>query len=101
MDLCEQVVALFPGDASHEDAVGTTAVEILFYHCVPLSHPDYALSRCLVFRKKIIFQVVPNLGDPCIGIFLSNWARLSEVFRTLEGTHDPWRAPRMERRRDR
>jgi hypothetical protein len=52
------------------------AVEIPFYHRVPLSHPDYALTRCLVFRKEIIFQVVLDLRDPCIGTFLRNWARL-------------------------
>jgi hypothetical protein len=32
MDFCEQVAALFLGDAPHEDAIGTTAVEIPFYH---------------------------------------------------------------------
>jgi hypothetical protein len=74
MDLREQVTALFLGDAPHEDAIGTMVVEIPFYHRVMLSHPDYALSRCLVFRKKIIFQVVPDLRDPCIGTFLRNWA---------------------------
>jgi hypothetical protein len=72
MDLCEQVAALFPGYAPHEDAVGAMAIEILFYHRVSLSHPDYALSRCLVFRKKIIFQVIPDIGDPCIRTFLRN-----------------------------
>jgi hypothetical protein len=55
MDLCEQVTALFPGDAPHEDAVGSTAVEIPFYHCVSFSHPNYTLNRCLIFRKKIVF----------------------------------------------
>jgi hypothetical protein len=100
MDLCKQVAALFPGDAPHEDAVGAMAVEIPFYHCVPLSHPDYALSRCLVFRKEIAFQVVPNLGDPCIGTFLRNWAQLPKVFGTLEGPHNPWWAPWMEHSRD-
>jgi hypothetical protein len=101
MDLREQVAALFLGDASHEDAVGAAAVEIPFYHRVPLGHPGYALSRCLVFRKKIIFQIVPNLRDPCIGTFLRHWAWPPEVFGTLEGAHNPWRAPRIERRRDR
>jgi hypothetical protein len=101
MDLRKQVAALFLGDAPHEDAVGATAVEIPFYHCVSLSHPDNALSRCLIFRKVIIFQVVPDLRDPCIGTFLRNWAWLPEVSGTLKGAHDPWRAPRMERRRDR
>jgi hypothetical protein len=101
MDLREQVAALFSGDALHEDAVGATAVEIPFYHRVPLSHPNYALSKCLVFRKEIVFQVVPDLGDACIGTFLRNWTWLPEVFGTLEGAHNTWRAPRMECRRDR
>jgi hypothetical protein len=101
MDLCEQVATLFPGDAPHEDAVGATVVEIPFYHHVSLSQLHYALSRCLVFRKEIAFQVVPDLGDPCIGTFLRNWVRLPEVFGTFAGAHNPWRAPRMERRRDR
>jgi hypothetical protein len=101
MDLREQVVAFFLGDGPHEDAVGATAVEIPFYHRVTLSHPNYTLSRCLVFRKEIIFQIVPDLGDPCIRTFLRSWERLLEVFGTLKGAHNPWRAPRMERCRDR
>ena len=102
MDLCEQVAALFPGDATHEDAVGTAAVEIPFYHHVSFSQPDYALSRCLVFRKEVVFQVVPDLGDPCIGTFLRSWAWFLKVFGTLKDAHNPWwRAPWMERHRDR
>jgi hypothetical protein len=101
MDLCEQVAVLFLGDAPHEDAIGATAVEIPFYHRVSLSQSHNALSRCLVFRKEVVFQVVPDLGDPCIETFLRNWVRFPKVFRTLEGAHNPWRAPRMKRRRDR
>jgi hypothetical protein len=87
MDLREQVTALFLRNAPHEDAVAATAVEIPFYHCVSLSNPDYALSRCLVFKKKIIFQVVPDLRGPCIGTLLRIWAWLPEVFGTLEGPY--------------
>jgi hypothetical protein len=101
MDLRKQVAALFLGDAPHEDAVGATVIEIPFYYRVSLSHPDNALSRCLIFRKVIIFQVVPDLRDPCIGTFLRNWAWLPEVSGPLKGAHDPWRAKRMGRRRDR
>ena len=72
MDLCEQVAALFPGDATHEDAVGTTAVEIPFYHCVMFSQSHYALSGHMFFRKDIVLQVVSDLGDPCIGTLLSD-----------------------------
>jgi hypothetical protein len=101
MDLCEQVSALFLGNALHEDAIGAMAVEIPFYHCVSLSQSHYTLSRCLIFRKDVVFQVVPDLVDPCIKTPLRVWMRLPEVFRTLEGAHNPWRTPRMERRRDR
>jgi hypothetical protein len=34
MDLCEQVAALFLGDAPHEDAICAMIVEIPFYHHV-------------------------------------------------------------------
>jgi hypothetical protein len=101
MDLCEQVAALFLGDAPHEDAIGTTAVEIPFYHHVSLSQSHYALSRCLVFRKEVVFQVVLDLRDPCIKTPLRNWVRLLEVFGTLEGAHNPWWTPQMEHHRDR
>jgi hypothetical protein len=64
MDLCEQVAARFLGDAPHEDAIGTTVVEIPLYHRVSLSQSHYALSGSMVFRKDVVFQVVPDLGDP-------------------------------------
>jgi hypothetical protein len=67
MDLCEQVTALFLGDALHEDAISATAVEIPFYLRVSLSQSHYVLNGCLVFRKDVVFQVVPDLGDPSIG----------------------------------
>jgi hypothetical protein len=89
MDLYEQVVALFLGDAPHEDAISTMAIEIPFYHRVSLSQLHYALSGCMVFRKDVVFQVVPDLGDPCIRNPLRVWMRLLEVFRTLEGAHNP------------
>jgi hypothetical protein len=101
MDLCEQVAALFLGDAPHEDAIGATAIEIPLYHCVPLSQSHYTLSGCLVFRKEVVFQVDLDLGDPCIGTPLRVWMLLLEVFGTFKGAHNPWWAPRMERHRDR
>ena len=73
MDRCEHVAALFLGDASHEDAIGATAVEIPFYHRVAFSQSDYALSGHIVIREDIIFEVVPDLGDPCIGTSLRRW----------------------------
>jgi hypothetical protein len=100
MDLCEQVTTLFLGDAPNEDAIGTMAVEIPFYHRVSLSQSHYALSGYMVFRKDVVFQVAPDLRDPCIGTLLRIWIRLLEVFGTLDGAHNPWRTPRMERHRD-
>jgi hypothetical protein len=96
MDLCEQVAALFLGNALHEDAIGATIVEIPFYHCVSFSQSHNALSSCLVFRKDVVFQVVPNLGDPCIRTSLRVWMQLLEAFGTLKGTHNPWRPTRMQ-----
>jgi hypothetical protein len=97
MDLCEQVVALFLGDAPHEDAIGAMAVEIPFYHRISLSQSYYALSGYMVFRKDVVFQVVPDLRDPCIGTPLRVWMRLLEAFRpskvhTILGKPRGWSA---------
>ena len=64
MDLREQLTALSLGNALHEDTVGATAVEIPFYHRVAISQSYYALSGHIVIREDIVFQVVPDLGDP-------------------------------------
>ena len=96
MDLCEQLATLFLGNAPHEDTIGTTAVEIPFYHRVAFSQSYYALSDCIIFRKDVVFQVVPDLEDPCIGTSLSRWEWLYEVSRVLNSAHNPGRAPRME-----
>ena len=101
MDLHEQLVALSLGNALHEDTIGATAVEIPFYHRVAFSQSYYALSGHIVIRKDIVFQVVPDLGDPCIGTSLSRWEWLYEVSRILDRAHNPGRAPQVECRRDR
>jgi hypothetical protein len=71
MDLREQLTALLLGNAPHENVVGATAVEIPFHHRVTFSQPHYALCKHMIFRKDIFLQVVPDLGDPCIGTTLS------------------------------
>ena len=83
MDLREQLTPLFPGNAPHEDAIGATAIEIPFYHHVVFSQSHYALSGHMFFRKDVVFQVVPDLGDPCIGTPPENL----EV--ALRGSRDP------------
>jgi hypothetical protein len=101
MDLYEQVAALFLGDAPHEHAIGTTAVDIPFYNRVSLSQSHYVLSGYMIFRKDVFFQLVPDLEDPCIRTSLRVWMRLLEVFGILESAHNPWRTSRMEHHRDR
>jgi hypothetical protein len=73
MDLHEQLTTLLLGDAPHENVVGAMAVEIPFYHRVSFSQPHYALRGHMIFRKDIFFQVVLDLGHPCIGTTLSYW----------------------------
>ena len=73
MDLREQLTALLLGDAPHENVVGTTAIDIPFYHRVSFSQSHYALCGHMIFRKDIFTQVVPDLGDPCIGTTLRYW----------------------------
>jgi hypothetical protein len=70
MDLREQLTTLLLGNAPHENVVGATVIEIPFYHRVVFSQPHYALCGHMVFRKDIFLQVVPDLGDPCIGTTL-------------------------------
>ena len=101
MDLREQLAALSLGNAPHEDTIGATAVEIPFYHHVAFSQSYYALSRRIVIREDIVFQVVLDLGDPYIGSSLSRREWLYEVSRIHNRAHNPGRAPQVECRRDR
>jgi hypothetical protein len=75
MDLREQLTTLLLGNAPHVNAIGAAAVEIPFYHRVAFSQPHYALCGHMGFRKDIVLQVVPDLGDPCIGTTLRYWLR--------------------------
>jgi hypothetical protein len=68
-------MALLLGDAPHKNTIGVVAVEIPFYRRVPFIQPYYAFCGDMVFRKDIVLQVVPDLGDPCIGTTLSCWLR--------------------------
>jgi hypothetical protein len=73
MDLREQLTALLLGNAPHVNAISAEAVEIPFHHHVALSQPHYVLCGHMVFRKDILLQVVPDLGDPCIRTTLRYW----------------------------
>jgi len=100
MDLREQLAALSLGNAPHEDTIGATAVEIPFYHRVAFSQSYYALNRRIVIREDIVFQVVPDLGDPCIETFLSSREWLYEISGILSSAHNPWQAPRLDSHRN-
>jgi hypothetical protein len=95
MDLHEQLTALLLGDAPHENVLGATVIEIPFYHHVSFSQPHYALYGQMIFMKDVFFQVVPDLGDSCIGTTLRHWLWRYEVGRTLCSTHSPWWVLRM------
>ena len=97
MDLREQLAALFLGKAPHEDTIGAMAVEIPFYHRVVFSQSYYALSGHIIIRKDIVFQVVPDLGDPCIGSSQSRWGGSvrspgSSTEHTAQIGHHRWNA---------
>ena len=64
MDLREQVMALFLGNAPHEDAIGATTVEIPFYHRIAFSQSYYALSGHIVIRKDIVISEIHASGAP-------------------------------------
>src|SRR6185437_16787638 len=93
MDLREQLAALSLGNVPHEDTIGATTVEIPFYHHVAFSQSYYTLSGHIIIRKDIVFQIVPDHGDPCIGSSLSRWEWLHEVSRILDRAQNPGRAP--------
>ena len=75
MDLHEQLTALLLGNAPHVNVIGAAAVEIPFHHRVTLSQLHYAFCGHMVFKKDFLLQVVPDLGDPCIGTTLRYWLR--------------------------
>jgi hypothetical protein len=69
----EQLTVLLPGNAPHYDAICATPVEIPFYQRVSLSQTGNPISGSHVVGKDVVFQVGPDLRDPCIGTSLSFW----------------------------
>jgi hypothetical protein len=67
MDVHENLMAFFLGNALEEHATLATPVEVPFYQHVPPALPDDTLHRNVVFRKAVVLQVAPDLADPCIG----------------------------------
>jgi hypothetical protein len=71
MNFCEHLAAFLLGNAPHEGTIGTTPVEILFYQHVSLNQMGNPISGSHVVGKDIVFQVGPDLRDPCIRTSLS------------------------------
>jgi hypothetical protein len=69
------------------------SVEIPFYQHVSLSHMNDLLSGYMLIRKDVVFQVAPNLHDPCIGTSLSIWILCARVHEVPHDAYDPWWAP--------
>jgi hypothetical protein len=101
MDLYEQLAVVFPGYARHLDAVGATPVEIPFYQCVSLGHMNDPLSGYMFIRKDVVFQVVPDLRDPCTETSLSIWILCAGIHGVPCDPYNPWRAPGKLGRHDR
>jgi hypothetical protein len=51
------------------------------------------LSRYMFIRKDVVFQVVTDLHDPCIGTDMSIWILRVGVHGVPRDTYNPWRAP--------
>jgi hypothetical protein len=59
------------------------------------------LSQYMFIRKDVVFQVVSNLRDPCIGTNLSIWILHAGVHRVSRDAYDPWWAPDKQGHQDR
>jgi hypothetical protein len=76
-------------------------VENPFYQCVSLSQTDNLISGSCVIRKDVVFQVGPDLHDPCIKTSLSFWFLCVGMHRVSCDAYDPWQAPWNQDRRHR
>jgi hypothetical protein len=47
------------------------------------------LSGYMFIRKDVVFQVVPDLRDPCIGTGLSIWILQARVHGVPRDAYDP------------
>jgi hypothetical protein len=68
-------------------------VEIPFYQRVSLSQMGNPISRSHVVGKDVVFQVGPDLYDPCIGPSLSFWILRAGMDGVSCDAYDPWWAP--------
>jgi hypothetical protein len=64
-------------------------VEFPFYRHVSLSHTTDAFSGYMFIRKDVVFQVVSDLRDPCIGIGLSIWILRTGVHGVPHDAYNP------------
>jgi hypothetical protein len=59
------------------------------------------ISGSHVIRKDVVFQVGPDLRDPCVRTILSFWILHAGIHGASRGAYDPWWAPWNQDRRDR
>jgi hypothetical protein len=59
------------GNTPHKDIIGAMPVERPFYQYVSISQTGNLISRSRVIGKDVVFQVGPDLHDPCIRTSLS------------------------------
>jgi hypothetical protein len=64
-------------------------VEIPFYQRVSLSHTNNPIGGVMVIRKDVVFQVSPDLRDPCIRTDLSFWVLRTGVHGVPHDAYDP------------
>jgi hypothetical protein len=93
MNFCELLAAFLLGDAPHYDTIGATPVEIPFYQRVSLSQTGNPIGRSHVIRKDVVFQVGPDLHDPCIRTGLSFWILHAGMHGVSRDAYDPWQTP--------
>ena len=87
MDPREQLAALSLGNAPHEDTIGATAVEILFYHRIAFSHQEgYCLSGSPGSRRSMHRE----LPEQVRGGSMRSPGSSTEL--TTQGGHHTWNA---------
>jgi hypothetical protein len=69
------------------------SVEIPLYQHASLSQTGNLISGCTIIGKDIVFQVGPDLCDPCIRTDLSFWILRTGVHGVPRDAYDPWWAP--------
>jgi hypothetical protein len=68
-------------------------VEIPFYQRVSLRQTGNPISGSHIIGKDVVFQIGPDLCDPCIKASLSFWILHARMKGVSRDAYDPWQAP--------